>query len=68
MYLPDNEIERVAVSMIADFGDDAEQQASGYVRSAKVHGLGPTVFIWERVRQRVVELNGGDIDEALKAA
>jgi hypothetical protein len=68
MYLPDYEIERVAVSMIADFGEDAEHQVSGYVKSARVRRLGPTVFIWERVRQRVVELNGGDIHEALEAA
>jgi len=68
MYLPDYEIERVAVSMIADFGEGAEQQVSGYVKSARVRGPGPTVFIWERVRQRVVELNGGDIHEALEAA
>ncbi len=41
MYLPDNEIERVAVNMITEFGDDAEYEASGYAESAR--GLGDSV-------------------------
>ena len=68
MYLPDKEIERVAASMIAEFGQDAEQQANGYVRSARARGLGPTVFIWERVQHRISAMNRGDIHEVPKAA
>ena len=68
MYLPDREIERVAVSMIVEFGADAEREADSYAGSASRHGLGTTAFIWEQVRQRIEKLNGGETSDVLEAA
>jgi hypothetical protein len=68
MYLPEREIERVAVSLIAEFGEDAEKQADEFGRSARVRGAGTTAFIWEQVRQRIAELNGGDSHQVREAA
>lgn len=68
MYLPEREIERVAVSLIAEFGEDAEKEASKYGRSARVRGAGTTAFIWEQVQQRIAELNGGGSHEVREAA
>jgi hypothetical protein len=68
MYLPDKEIERVAVGMIAEFGKNAEKEVSAYIRSAEVRGTGTTIEIWERVARRIVELNGGDNAEVREAA
>ena len=68
MYLPDNEIERVAVSMIAEFGNDAERAASGYANSAKFRGFGETAEIWGQVRERISYMRGDNIREILKAA
>ncbi len=68
MYLPDNEIERVAVSMIAEFGNDAERAASGYANSAKFRGFGETAEIWGQVRERNAIMRGDDIREVTRAA
>ena len=53
--------------MIAEFGDDAEHEASGYAESARARGLG-AAHIWRRVLERIAELHGDDIGEVQKAA
>ncbi len=68
MYLPDNEIERVAVSVITEFGADAERVASGYAKSARDRGFEANAQIWEQVRERVAKMQGDDIREVLRAA
>ena len=68
MYLPENEIERVAVSMMAEFGDDAERKASDCAESARDRGLCVTTHIWGRVLERIAQLHGSDIGEFRKAA
>ena len=68
MYLPDREIDRVAVSLIAEFGEGAEQKANEFGKSARMRGAGATAFIWEQVRERIAELDGDDSQGILEAA
>ena len=68
MYLPEHEIERVAESMMAEFGDDAEREASDCARSARDRGLCVTAHIWGRVLERITQLHGSDIGELPIAA
>ena len=68
MYLPDNEIERVALSLITEFGADAERVASDYAESARDRGLDATAHIWGQVRERIAIMRGDDIREVPRAA
>ena len=68
MYLPENEIERVAVSLMAEFGDDAERHASECAESAKNRGLYVAAHIWGRVRERIEQRHCSEIGELLNAA
>ena len=68
MYLPDNEIERIARSMIIEFGDDAEQASRRYAESARERGLGPTTLIWQHVLERIVQLRDDATLDGIKAA
>ncbi len=65
MYLPDNEIERIARNMIIEFGDDAEQASRRYAVSARERGLG---LIWQRVLERIVQLRDDATLDGIKAA
>ena len=68
MYLPENEIERVAKSMMSEYGADAEREVSKYCESARIRGLVVTAHIWTRVLERIVRLHGGKFGELPKAA
>ena len=68
MHLPDDEIERVALSMISEFGNAAEQEALRHANSSRERGFGPIALIWERVGVRIAHLQGGDDHEVPKAA
>ena len=68
MYLPNNEIERIAVSVITEFGADAERAASNYAKSARDRGFEANAQIWEQVRERIANLRGDAICEVPRAA
>ncbi len=68
MYLPDIEIERVAVSVITEFGADAERVANDYAMSAKDRGFDATAHIWGQVRECIAGMQVDDIRLVLRAA
>ena len=68
MYLPENEIERIARNMIIEFGDDAEQASRRYAVSARERGLGPIALIWQHVLERIVQLRDDATLDSIKAA
>ncbi len=67
MYLPDHEVERVATSLITEFGESAVQETRARAALARASGLYPTALVWERILERIVQLQN-DSDEDFREA
>ncbi len=58
----------MAVSVITEYGADAERVASDYAKSARDRGFEANAQIWEQVRERIANMHGDDIREVPRAA
>ena len=69
MVFEDSEIERVAAEIVAEFGENAEQEVKTRIAAAKDRGLTLTASIWEQILQYVEKMRedddgSGDLQEA----
>ncbi len=63
MAFEDSEIKRVAAEVVAEFGENAEQELKARSADAKDRGLTLTASIWEQVLQRVEQMRNDDDGE-----
>ncbi len=68
VYIPDIEVERVAASLIAEYGEKAAHETSARVAESKARNFDYSAIAWQRVLECVERLQNVGHDKASREA
>ncbi len=68
MDFSDDDIERAARSIMADFGEGAVHEARSRAAAARASGLDRTAVNWDRVLERIEQLGDAGHDDEFREA
>ena len=68
MYIPNTEVERVAASLIAEYGVSATDETRVRVAWANARGLGPTALAWAHVLECIEHRLNDDREAEFRVA